>query len=198
MREQIAKRFPKLGKAKTREGCVTGADMDGVLRETGPLYPELPVWQKIEHPRDNYFNIHILPVHQPLHAMLQPAMKDLKNQMALDGIDPDQQRAHNIREERFSHLWVAEIQRWSYNPRGIATFTREISPDQGKRGIYWLSLIWLNVAQRNHHVLRNTVPYFEKWHPGFVVGRDHPIVNKSLKNYPGHLRNESVANPLWE
>ena len=198
MREKIAKRFPKLGKAKTREGCVTGADMDGVLRETGPLYPELPVWQKIEHPRDNYFNIHILPVHQPLHAMLQPAMKDLKNQMALDGIDPDQQRAHNIREERFSHLWVAEIQRWNYHPIGICTFLREPRADGNREWVWWLSLAWLNPAQRNHQVLRNTVPYFKKWHPDFIVARDHNIMNRSLKNYPEHLRDFSANSTLWE
>jgi hypothetical protein len=197
IREQIAKRFPKLGKPKARDGCVTGPDMDAVLLETRKHYPEMPVWQKIEHPRDNYFNIYILPIHQPMHEMLQPAMKDLQNQMERDGISPDQRQMHNEYEERFSHLWVAEIQRWNYHPIGICTFVREKSHDGDKDGTWWLSLVWLNSAQRNHQILRNTVPYFKKWHPGFIVGRDHNIVNKSLKNYPEHLRESSAADTLW-
>jgi len=197
IREQIAKRLPIPGKSKAKTGCIAGPDMESVLLDTRQHYRDLPVWEKIEHPRDNYFTINILPIHQPLHAMLQPAMQELQNQMEHDGVSPDQRKMSNLYEERFSHLWVAEIQRFNYHPIGICTFVREKSPDNVKEGTWWLSLVWLNSAQRNHQVLRNTVPYFKKWHPGFIVGRDHHIVNKSLKNHPEHLRDSTASNMLW-
>lgn len=201
IRDQIAKRFPKLtrlGGVNAKPGHITGANMDGVLLETRRHYPDLPVWQKIEHPRDNYFSIYILPVHLPLHEVLQPAMKDLQHQMVGDGISPDQRQMRTLYEERFSHLWVAEVQRFTYHAIGLCTFVREKSPDGTLGPTWWLSLVWLNPAQRNHQVLRNTVPYFKKWHPGFIVGRDHHIVNKSLKNYPEHLRSSaSQDSTLW-
>src|SRR5580658_4849303 len=107
IREQLAKRFPKLAKIGAKEGCIGGAAMDGVLLETRKHYPDLPVWKKIEHPRDNYFSVCILPVHLPLHEALGPAMKDLQNQMVNDGVSPEQRQMRNLYEERFSHLWVA-------------------------------------------------------------------------------------------
>jgi hypothetical protein len=88
------------------------------------------------------------------------------------------------------------MQRWTYRPIGIATFLRELGPETGED--WWLSLIWLDRAQRNHHVLRNTVPYFKIWHPDFVLARDHIIVNKSLKNYPEHLRKTQESSMIWE
>ena len=197
IREQIAKRFPKLARLGAREGLITGANMDSVLLETRKHHPDLPVWEKIEHPRDNYFSIYILPVHLPAHEALQPAMKDLQHQMESDGISPDQRQMRNLYEERFSHLWVAEVQRWTYQPIGLCTFVREKKPDGNRDANWWMSLVWLNPAQRNHQVLRNTVPYFKKWHPGFIVGRDHNIVNKSLKNYPQHLRESTPDSMLW-
>ena len=198
IREQLAKRFPKLAKLAAKEGCITGAGMDGVLLEARKHYPDLPVWEKIEHPRDNYFTVYIMPVHLPLAGALEPAMKDLQNQMVNDGVSPDQRQMRNLYEERFSHLWVAEVQRWTYQAIGICTFVREKSPDPKRDGVWWMSLVWLNPAQRNHQLLRNTVPYFKKWHPGFIVGRDHNIVNRSLKNYPEHLREGTQESMMWQ
>lgn len=197
IRDQILKRFPKLAKINAKPGFIAGADMDGVLMDTRGHYPDAPVWEKIEHPRDNYFSITILPLHMPLHGKLQPAMKELQNQMTADGVSTDQRKMSNLYEERFSHLWVAEVQRWLYQPVGICTFVREKSPDGSPGAKWWLSLVWLNPAQRNHHVLRNTVPYFKRWHPGFIVGRDHNIVNRSLKNYPEHLRSDKPGSIMW-
>ncbi|HWB59801.1 MAG TPA: hypothetical protein VG733_09920 [Chthoniobacteraceae bacterium] len=191
IKEQIAKRFPKVNQPKP--GFIAGAEMDALLMDTRRHYPDQPVWEKIPHPRDNYFSINILPVHLPLHEALQPAMKHLQDQMTGDGIGTDQRQMNNLYEERFSHIWVAEVQRWVYQPVGICTFVREKSPD-GRAVKWWLTLAWLNPAQRNHQVLRNTVPYFKKWHPGFIVGRDHNIVNRSLKNYPEHLRQSDGQN----
>jgi hypothetical protein len=197
IQEKIATRFKELAKPKGGGGYITGPDMENVLLETRGHYPDMPVWEKIDQPRDNHFNIYILPLRMPLHEKLHAPMQDLQNQMIQDGLSPEQRQMSSLYEERFSHLWVAEIKRWNYHPVGISTFTREVSPGKNQSGIYWLSLIWLNLAQRNHHVLRNTVPYFKKWHPGFVVGRDHPIVNKSLKDYPEHLQNSTGSNPAW-
>jgi len=196
IRDKITKPFQKHGKAKTPAGCIANSDLDVILVQAKERYPEFPVWDEINHPRDNYFTIHVLPLLMPLHEGLKGPMQDLKNQMLTDGAGIDLRQLRNAYEERFSHLWVAEMQRWTYRPIGITTFLRESGPNS--RDNWWLSMTWLNLAQRNHQVLRNTVEYFQVWHPGFIVARDHPIVNRSLKNYPEHLRGKEENSMIWE
>jgi len=206
LRENIEKRFPVLQKARSTN--IPSAAMDEVLLATRPKYPRLPVWENIEHPRDNYFSIHIVPLHSPLHPHLEEPIRELQKEMIADGVPQDLCKLNDPYEERFSHLWVAEIQRWVYRPIGMCTFLYRDMPvtqyaeDDGSFGStakekWWLTYAWLNPAQRNHRVLRGTVPYFQKWHPDFVVGRDHVIVSKSLKDYPQHLQNRDGSSIIW-
>ena len=196
IRDQIAKNFPKLGKLGVKPGCIAGADMDGMLIELRKQHPDLPVWEKIEHPRDNYFTIHIMPVFHPAPELLQPMMNDLRTQMEADGLTKDQMQKQSFYEERFTHIWVAEVQRFIYQAIGQCTFVNEKGRDGGQPK-WFLTMAWLNSAQRNHQVLRNSVPYFKRWHSGFIVGRDHNIVNRSLKKYPEHLRSGSPGSAMY-
>ena len=196
IREKFTKKFETLGKPKTPPGCIPNNDLGEILVQAREKYPNLPVWEQIEHPRDNYFSIHALPLLMPPHEGLKASLLDLKNQMIHDGVGTEQSKLQNRYEERFSHLWVAEMQRWTYRTIGIATFTRETGRDSGEA--WWLSLVWMNPAQRHHQVLRHTVPYFKKWHPGFVVAREHPIVNRSMKDYPEHLQAAENTSLIWE
>ena len=86
LREKLEKRFPVLRAAKGNSTTIPSARMDEVLLATKAQYPRLPVWENIEHPRDNYFSIHILPLHLPLHPALEEPVKDLQRQMLGDGV----------------------------------------------------------------------------------------------------------------
>lgn len=197
IKENLAKRLKEL-RPKAKDGRIAGGDLDPLLHGLREQYPNLPVFQSIPHPRDNHFSIYILPLPQPLPEILQPAITDLQNQMTQDGVSPDLRKAGGY-EQRQSHLWVAEFQRWSYHPIGVCTFLEETRRrDNEVRTNHWLSHVWLNLAQRNHNVLRNSVEYFQKWHPRFVVSRDHGIINRSLKNHPQHLQNGRPSDAMWE
>jgi hypothetical protein len=95
IREQLAERFRNLGKPKTPPGCIPNADLGEILTKAGKTFPGFPVWDKIDHPRDNYFTIYIMPLILPLHESLKPAMQDLKNQMILEGVGVDQRQLRN-------------------------------------------------------------------------------------------------------
>ena len=209
LREKLEKKFPKLRVAKGNSSIIPSAKMDEVLLATKAQYPRLPVWENIEHPRDNYFSIHILPLHLPLHPTLEEPIKDLQKQMLADGVNKDFCMLQDLYEERFSHVWVAETQRWIFKPVGMCTFLyRETSGskypiDEGSfsstgKEKWWFNYAWLNPAQRNHRVLRNTVPYFKIWHPDFKLTREHPIVDKSLKDYPEHKQSRTGKSMMYE
>jgi len=204
IREVLTKRLPKLGKPKARSAIIQNTGMEEILLATRPQYPSLPIWEKIEHPRDNYFSIYILPLHIPLHPQLDEPVRDLQRQMIEDNVGQDFCRLHDLYEDIFSHLWVAEIQRWTYRPIGLCSFVYRPAPaarlgegTPAGKDRWWMNMAWLNVAQRNHRVLRNTIPYFKKWHPDFLMARDHPIVNKSFKDNPEHLQNKTGKSLIW-
>jgi len=190
--------------------CLSSKEIADLRLASKVAHPDRSEWQPLHYPGEVSLPIFLLPLPPQIPPALQAATDALHQDMIREGVTHSQFQICSRYEPRQSHFWIAKLSRNQFLPLGQASFVLEdrrfAMKDQAAdapkpstlrlaggpvddRNVqrWWMHLAWLRQPYRCQRIFRHTVPYFEEWHPGFLVRDPNPPLARSLKDFPQHV-----------
>ncbi|EDY16420.1 hypothetical protein CfE428DRAFT_6039 [Chthoniobacter flavus Ellin428] len=189
--------------------CLNAGAIAEVRAAAGVSFPDRPTWHSLHYPGEISLPIFLLPLPPGLAPEIRAVAEELHKEMLREGVSHFQFQINSRYENRQAHFWIAQLAKNQFLPIGQTSFVLEDrrfaenkqpgeSLEQNglrlkamRSGIYkprwWMQLAWLRPAYRCQRIFRHSVPYFQEWHPDFVVRDPNQPLARSLKDFPGHI-----------